>query len=84
MSAILGHFYEISLVYICIAVGDPVTKRIPLINLTLPHACACPMPGCATSYVMVVFFMFIEWMWEVIVHFVDIKREFEDYRNKPN
>jgi hypothetical protein len=37
-----------SFVHICIAVGDPVIKRgvgIPLIDLTLPHVCACPKPS---------------------------------------
>jgi hypothetical protein len=40
---------------------------------TLPYFCACPKPGPGypTSYVMV-FLMFIELRWEVIVCFVDI------------
>jgi hypothetical protein len=37
------------LVYICIALGDPVIKRgrfgIPLTGLTLPHFCAGHKPG---------------------------------------
>jgi hypothetical protein len=37
------------IVYICIAVGDPIIKRerigLPLTGLTLSHLCACPKPG---------------------------------------
>ena len=46
---------------------------IPLTGLTLPHICACPMPGPGflMSYV-VILLMFSELRWEVIVHFVDI------------
>ena len=48
-------------------------RYIPLAGLTLPHACAFPKPGPGfpTSYV-VVFFVFIELKWEVVVRFVDI------------
>ena len=48
---------------ICITIGDPIIKRgwvgISITGLTLPHFCACPMPGprIPTSYV-VVFFIF--------------------------
>ena len=48
----------LSLVYTCIAVGDPVIKKgwgtISLTSLTPPHCCACPKPGpgFATSYVV--------------------------------
>ena len=44
--------------------------RIPLTSLTLPHLCACPKPEpwFLKSYV-VVFFMFNELGWEVIVCF---------------
>jgi hypothetical protein len=39
--------------------------------LTLPHLCAClmPGPGFPTSYVMI-FFMFNYLRWEVIVRFL--------------
>jgi hypothetical protein len=44
-----------------------------LFGSTLSHFCACskPGPGFSMSYVMV-FFVFSEWRWEVIVRFVDI------------
>ena len=51
------------IVYICVAVGDPIMKRgrvgIPLTGLPLPHFCACPKPGPGFPmlYVML-FFMF--------------------------
>ena len=35
----------LSFVYICITIGDPISKKevgIPLTSLTLPHFCACP------------------------------------------
>ena len=49
-------------------VGD-----VPLTDLTPPPLCACPKPGpgFTTSSVMV-FFVFSELRWEVILHFVDI------------
>ena len=48
-------------------------ERVPLTDLTPPPFCACPKPGpgFTTSYVMV-FLVFSELRWEVIVHFVDI------------
>jgi len=57
---------------ICITIGDLIIKRgwvgIPNTGLTLPHFCACPMPGprIPTSYV-VVFFIFNDLRWEMIV-----------------
>jgi len=44
---------------------------IPLTSLTLPHFCAChkPGPGFPTSHFMV-FFVFNELRWEVIVHWL--------------
>jgi hypothetical protein len=47
--------------------------EIPLNDLTPPPFCACPKPGpgFTTAYVMV-FFVFSELRWVVIVHFVDI------------
>jgi len=46
---------------------------IPLTSLTTPHCCACPKPRHVfpTSYAMV-FFMFNDLMWELVVHVVDI------------
>ena len=39
--------------YICIAVGDPNSKRetdgTPLTSLTTPHICVCPNPGSELS-----------------------------------
>lgn len=55
----------------------PIIKRgrvgIPLIGKTPPHFCPFPKPGPGfpTSYV-VIFFIFNELRWEVIVHFIDI------------
>ena len=54
----------LSLVIICIDVGDRIIKRggwIQLTGLSTPHGCVCPKPGTAlpTSYV-VVFFIFSE------------------------
>ena len=48
-------------------------EGVPLTDLTPPPFCACPKsgPGFTTSYVMV-FFVFSELRWEVILHFVDI------------
>ena len=77
---------SVSFVYICIAVGGPVIKRvglwssyqegrdgIPLTGLTPPHCCIClkPISGFPTSHV-VVFFVFSELRREEIVCFVDI------------
>jgi hypothetical protein len=56
--------------------GDPVIKGgvvgIPLTGSTPPYFCACPKPGpgLPTSYFMV-FFVFRELRWEVIVRFVN-------------
>jgi hypothetical protein len=46
---------------------------VPLTDLTSLHFCACPKPGpgFTTSYVMV-FLVFSELRWDVIVHFFDI------------
>jgi hypothetical protein len=46
---------------------------IPFSSLTLPHLSTCPKAGSGflTSYVMV-FFMFNDLRWEVLVYFVDI------------
>jgi hypothetical protein len=59
-------------IYICIASYQDGRLGIPLTSLTQPQCCACskPEPAFPTSYVMV-FLVFSELMWEVIVHFVD-------------
>jgi len=65
MEANLCRFF-LMLIYICIAIGDPLTMYqegkvgISLIGLTLPHYCACPKPwhGFPTSYVLGFFLFF--------------------------
>ena len=54
---------------------------IPLTGLTLPHICACPTPGPGflMSYVMILFLMFSELRWEVIVRFVNISGIFDHH-----
>ena len=64
-------------VYICISCEDPIIKMgrfvILIPSLIPPHFCACPKQGSgfSTSHVMV-FFMFNDLRWEVIVRFIDI------------
>ena len=64
--------------FICMAIGDAIIERgwgvgNPSTGLTQTHFCVCPEPalGFPMSYVMV-FFMFNELRWDMIVHFVDI------------
>ena len=58
---ICAGFYHF--VYICIAVGDLVTKSgrigIPFTGLILPYFCAClkPEPRFSISYVVVIFYV---------------------------
>jgi hypothetical protein len=52
----------LSLVIICIDVGDRIIKRggwIQLTSLTTPHGFVCPKPGAGfpTSYVVVLFIL---------------------------
>ena len=55
-------------IHLCIAVGNSATFN----QINLPHCCVCPKPRLAfpMSYVMV-FFMFNDLMYEVVVRFDD-------------
>jgi hypothetical protein len=55
-------------VYICIAIGDPVIERgrgdgIPLTGLTPPHVCACPRHGFHMSWSFLCSFCWYWWNW---------------------
>ena len=60
----------VSCYYRCVTYKD----YNPLTGLTPPYFCTCPKPclGFITSYVVVPFFVFIEWRWEVVVCFDDV------------
>ena len=64
----------LSLVYICIAIWDPDEAELdPIDWFNFVTFCACPKPGSgfSTPYVMV-FFVFSDLLWEVIVRLEDI------------
>ena len=70
MSAILGHFYEVSLVYICIAVGDPVINRDPINQFnTVSCLCLSQVRSCIYNVIFHGHFVYVQFKWRLEVIF---------------
>ena len=72
----LGCFYVHSKVRLLLILLSSLFKSrvggVPLTDLTPPPVCACPKPGPGFTSSVMVFLVFSELRWEVILHFVDI------------